>query len=153
MKLRLFAMLLFFLILNGCATGQKTASTFQPSQTDHGLQSFNNIKEALDRGGDIIDYDTLLWIHKKMTQNQPKIPRSGDLFSALIMKRNDNPRIDNMILILAAHTIGNSQAVIDGVYGLFESMLNMDHRLNSWVLAYIGDAIGKYPYDIAGVGH
>jgi hypothetical protein len=32
---------------------------------------------------------------------------------------------------------------------LFGAILNQDHRLNTWVLAYVGDALGKYPVDLS----
>jgi hypothetical protein len=144
----MLSVLLVTLILSGCAANQKATVTAQSAGNEQGLKIYYSIKEALDNNSDSIDYDTLLWIYKEMSPNQPPVPHSGELLSALIRKKNDNPRIDSMILIFATQTIGNSQAAIDGVYGLFETMLTMDHRLNTWVLYYIGDAIGDYPYNI-----
>lgn len=139
-------LLLFFLVMAGCAAN--AGLPIHHPVPDQGQQAYLRIKAALSQNEDTIDYDTLVWIHQEMTQHRLEIPNSGELLTSLINKRNHNPRIDYMILVLAADAIGNSQSPIDNIYALFETMMNMDHRINSWVLAYTGDAIGKYPYDI-----
>lgn len=148
MKLKLPLFLLLSLALVSCATNAKIPSAPQIIEEDKGRQAYGRIKDALDPNNTSIDYETLMWVYQEMIEHRLAIPHSGELLSSLIKKRNENTRVDHMILILAAHAMGNSQAAIDDVYGLFETMLTMDHRLNTWVLAFIADAIGKYPYDI-----
>lgn len=149
MKIRVFFILTLSFIVVGCAAGRQTASSPPSPEKAHVQGAYHSIKETLEQNS-TLDYDTLLEIHQELNLHQPAGPQLGELLSMLIGKQNEHPRIDNMILILAADTIGNSQRLIENVYDLFDTMLKMDHRLNSWVLSFIGDAIGKYPFDIPG---
>ncbi len=148
MKRKKIFTLLFLLLLGSCASYLISAWIHQPTLSDNGQQVYYRIKEVLNRDDGKIDYDTLLWVHQEMILKNRHIQHSGELVKMLIEKKNDRPRVDNMILIYAADIIGNSQVAIDDVAGLFRDMLMQDQRLNSWVLAYIGDAIGKYKYDM-----
>jgi hypothetical protein len=142
--------MLFLLFLScSCASDKEPALAHQPSAgLNNGRQVYSDIKEVLSQCGDRIDYDTLMWVYKEMARSNTHIPNSGDLVSLLIQKKNESPRVDNMILIFAADIIGNSHAAMDNAADLFEAMLMQDQRLNLWVLTYIGDAIGKYEYHI-----
>lgn len=147
---RIGMLITFFIVFIsiGCTVGMKSASTPKPIGNDYDGQAYDGIKAMLGEGDDTIDYDTLLSVHGEMVQNQDRIPHSDELLSELMGKKNENPRVDNMIFILTADIIGSRQEPLDDVYGLFETMLKQDHRLNLWVLSYIGDAIGRYCHDI-----
>lgn len=141
--------LFLLLLLCSCASSRESALMYQASSSlNNGQQVYSNIKEVLYQRGDMIDYDTLLWVYREMVLNNTHIPNSGDLVSLLIQKKNEHPRVDSMILIFASDIIGNSHAPMDNVEDLFKTMLMQDQRLNLWVLSFIGDAIGKYVYDI-----
>lgn len=128
-------------LLSGCTSGQ------QGTQSDE-WKTYRDLKAALAQKKDTIDYDTLMEIHRTIRQAKEPIPHLNAIISSLITKRNPDPRVDNIILIVAAVSIGDSPYPIENAGRLFETILDQDHRLNSWVLAYVGDAIGKYPVDL-----
>ncbi len=144
--------LLFSVMLMACSGPQKMVSQ-QSFHKEMPPDIAGSIRSALAKTGDTIDYDTLLRVHQEMKNNQSSLPSFDELLTALINKTNDHPRVDSMILILAADIIGNSQTPIDHVDVLFETMFQQDHRLNLWVLSFIGSAIADYPYDIPEGNH
>ena len=140
--------LISFILANGCALNEKSTITDETSNFDRSQSAYNKINQVLAQSGDTIDYDTLLWVHSEMIQNNSYIANQGELIGSFIRKRNDNTRVDNMILICAADIIRNSQVAIDDVGSLFKFMLLQDQRLNTWVLYYIAKAVAEYVYDI-----
>ena len=116
-------------------------------QTTVGFQTYLTIYDLL-QNGDTIDYDTLMLVNNSINQSKHPISHIDQLLTCLINKRNDNPRIDQMILIFSAMAIGDSKFQIPNVYGIFESILQKDNRLNEWVISFVGFSIGKYPFDI-----
>lgn len=119
----------------------------------HGQKTFLLLDEALSRDPQTIDYDTLMKIHHTIREAEGPIQHLDDILGRLISKTNPNPRVDNIILIVAAAAIGNSPYPIENAGRLFEAILDQDQRLNSWVLAYVADALGKYPVDLPDGDH
>jgi hypothetical protein len=109
------------------------------------------IRLALAKDGAFIDYDTLMAVYREMVSSPAPIPHLEELLREMIDQRNSDPRVDQMVLILAAHAIGNSQFSIPDVQALFERILDQDaDRISHWVLAFVADAIGNYPIDLPG---
>jgi hypothetical protein len=146
--LRLHLLLAFTLTLACCTTAQH--ATLQPPQSPPppGWDTYQKVEAILTECGPTIDYDALWQVYREIRRTPVPVPRLNELLTALIAKRNDNPRVDNMILIAAASIIGESTYAIDDAAMLFESILNKDERLNTWVLATVGDALGNYPVDL-----
>lgn len=113
-----------------------------------GESKFEEMNHILETGGAEIDYDTLMHVYHTLSQSRHEIPHMDLLLEALMDKRNDNPRIDQMILIFTAKAIGGSRYPISHVGDLFKRLLAKDDRLSQWVLAFVADAIGNYAVDI-----
>ena len=145
-----------FLALLLCSTVGVTActrETIPPVPTaEQELQiRYRSIHAALEKDGTQIDYDTLVEVYQKMVSSPEPIPHSEELLHLLIDQRNPDPRIDQMVLILAAQVMGKSQFPIPDDQALFERILNQDaERISHWVLMYVGDAIGNYRVDLPG---
>ena len=134
---------------NACVTVKDPSSEVGSSSEETGKKTYLGILTALEKGGDTIDYDTLMRVYSLITQSQHPIPHIDDLLKSLITKRNSNPRIDQMVLIFAARAIGDSKFPIPGTYGIFESILRMkDKRVNKWVISFVAASIGDYYIDI-----
>lgn len=113
-------------------------------------ETYRRIRTQLDRGDDTIDYNTLMSVYHSMVRSPDPIPHVDKLLKALIHKRNDDPRVDRMILIFSARAIGETRFPIPDVSAIFESILKMpDSRINSWVISFVAAAIGGYPFDIS----
>jgi hypothetical protein len=109
------------------------------------------IRLALAEDGKSIDYDTAMDVHRQIVSSPAPIPQVEELLREMIEQRNADPRIDQIVLILAAHAIGASQFPVPDAQRLFERILEQDaERINHWVLAFVADAIGNYPVDLPG---
>lgn len=114
-----------------------------------GYQTYLGIQTALETSGKTIGYDTLMWVYKTMEQSQHRIPHMDQLLYGLINKRNNNPRVDQMVLIFSARVIGNSKFQIPHAYDIFEAILRQDNnRINDWVLSFVAAGIGSYAFDM-----
>ena len=134
---------------SACVTVKDPSSEFGSSSEETGKRTYLSILTALEKGGDTIDYDTLMHVYSLITQSKHPIPHIDDLLKSLITKRNSDPRIDQMILIFAARAVGDSKFPIPGAYEIFESILRMeDKRINGWVISFVSASIGNYFIDI-----
>ncbi len=131
-----------------CAAGPPAGPETRPLTAGEDLATYQTIKSRLDKGGAGIDYDTLMQIHRIMTQSPQPIAHVDLLLRQLIAKRGEDPRLDQMILIFAAKTIGRSRYVIPGAQELFQSILGQDGRVNEWVLSFLAEAVADYPFDL-----
>ncbi len=113
-----------------------------------GVETYLAIQDILENSGTTIDYDTLMLVYTSIAQSKHSIPHIDQLLRTLMNKRNNNPRIDQMIMIFSARTIGDSKFKIPNVYELFESILEKNSRVNEWVISFVAASIGKYPFDI-----
>ncbi|MEJ2155215.1 MAG: hypothetical protein P8X96_07750 [Desulfobacteraceae bacterium] len=102
------------------------------------------IHHTLTASGSEIDYDTLMQVYNTLSRSRHEIPRMDLLLGSLMDKRNDNPRVDEMILIFTAKSIGGCKYPIPHIDDLFERLLSKDERLSQWVLAFVAEAIEKY---------
>ena len=136
------------LFLASCAARENEDGMPRPAPAPAGQQTYLELRQALEAGGDRIDYDTLVHVYRTMTRNPYEIRHTDRLLASLIHKRNDNPRVDQMILIFAAKILGGSRHPVNGAAGLFESILSQDERLNAWVIAFVAEAIGDYPVEM-----
>ena len=117
--------------------------------TDDGATAdAQHVQSLLDQDGQRIDYDTLMQVYEKMTRSPRPVIHLDRLISQLIHQRNPNPRIDQIILILAARIIGHSTVFIPDAGALFVSILEQEDRLNEWVLAFVAEAIADYPFNL-----
>lgn len=107
------------------------------------------LRKMLMQCGPTIDYDTLMHLYESITGVPYPICHADQLLGALIEKRNDNPRIDQMILIFAAKAIGASRCRITNVSLVLMNIMNQRERINEWVIAFVAEAIEMYPFDIA----
>jgi hypothetical protein len=140
-------------VLAACTHGRTGMDETRIDQQSKAQKTYLLLDDALPRDQETIDYDTLMKIHHTICEAEGPIPHLDDILGRLIAKTNPNPRVDNMILIVAAAAIGDSQYPIENASRLFESLLDQDPRLNSWVLAYVADALGKYPVDLPDGDH
>ena len=132
-----------------CALVQHTSDeSVSPPPEKAGFETYLGIRDILENSGDLIDYDTLMLVYTSITQSKHPIPHIDQLLNSLINKRNNNPRIDQMILIFSALAIGDSKFPIPHVYEIFESILKKNSRINEWVISFVAASIGKYPFDI-----
>lgn len=141
-------LLAFILAIASCSTAQQPKQQPAPSAQSLGWDAYQKVNTTLAECGPTIDYDTLWQVYREIRRSPEPIPHLNELLAAFMAKRNDNPRVDNMILIATALLMGENTYAIDDAAALFEHILNQDGRLNTWVLAYIGDALGNYPVDL-----
>jgi hypothetical protein len=149
-SLRPFGILLIciFWFLASCGGGP--AVPVAPAAREE-QQTYMAIRQALAKDGGSIDYDTLMDVYRKMASSPVPIPHMEELLREMIDQRSTAPRIDQMVLIIAAHVIGNSQFPIPDAQALFERILDQDaDRISYWVLTFVAEAIGKYPVDLPG---
>lgn len=132
-----------------CAPIQQTAERSTLPSEYTGYETYLGIQTTLENCGDTIDYDTLMNVYTSIVQSHHPIPNIDQLLKSLINKKNDNPRIDQMILIFSARAIGDSKFQIPDAYEIFESILKKNNtRVNEWVISFVAASIGKYPFDI-----
>jgi hypothetical protein len=135
------------LVLISCASNAREGEP--PALPDTaGHRAYMELRDLLAAGGDRIDYDTLMRVYLTAAHTRDEIPHIDRVLASLIQKRNDNPRIDQMILIFAAKILGESKYPVNGAAGLFDSILSQDDRINVWVIAFVAGAIGDYPVDM-----
>jgi hypothetical protein len=113
-----------------------------------GHRVYMELRDLLAVGGDRIDYDTLMRVYRTAAHTRDEIPHIDRLLAALIQKRNDHPRVDQMVLIFAAKILGESRYPVNGAAELLESILTQDDRINVWVIAFVAEAIENYPVDM-----
>jgi hypothetical protein len=135
------------LFLVACASNAREDEPPASPETA-GHQVYMELRDLLAAGGDRIDYDTLMRVYRTVSHTRDEIPHIDRLLASLIQKRNDNPRVDQMVLIFAAKILGESKYPVNGAAGLFESILTKDDRINVWVIAFVAGAIGDYPVDM-----
>jgi hypothetical protein len=131
-----------------CALVQHTTNEPVSPSEKAAFETYIGIQDVLENSGDTIDYDTLMLVYTSIAQSKYPIPHIDHLLRTLMNKRNNNPRIDQMILIFSGLAIGDSKFPIPNVYELFESILEKNSRLNEWVISFVAASIGKYPFDI-----
>jgi hypothetical protein len=131
-----------------CATGPHKVPEPQSMTEEAGLAPDSNIKAILDKGGETIDYHNLMRIHKALVQSPHPVARMDQLLRQLIYKRNEDPRVDQMILIFVAKTIGNSPYPIPNAQDLLETILEQGDRINEWVISFVAEATQAYIYDL-----
>jgi hypothetical protein len=134
-----------FFSCTGGQTGRKAPRPNpQPVPADPGLEVYATLNDRIESGGDQIDYDTLMQVYQTMIETPHEIAHMDRSLTSLINKRNANPRVDQMILILSAKVLGQSKHPITDIYAIFESILSKDDRLSQWVLVFVSEAIGDY---------
>lgn len=134
-------------LLIGCTPASK--AVHNPCCVSDDKDTFFRLHKMLTLSGPTIDYDTLMHLYDSITGVPCPISHVDQLLGALIEKRNDNPRIDQMILIFAAKAIGASRYRIPNVSLVLMNIMNQRQRINEWVIAFVAEAIEKYPFDIA----
>lgn len=134
-------------LLIGCTPANEAVRDASCASDDKDM-SFR-LHKMLAQSGPTIDYDTLMHLYDSITGVPCPISHVDQLLGALIDKRNDNPRIDQMILIFAAKAIGASRYRIPNVSLVLMNIMNQRERINEWVIAFVAEAIEKYPFDIA----
>ena len=139
--------LTIFAFLSCILVQHTTDESVSPSEKA-AFETYLGIQDILENSGDTIDYDSLMLVYTSISQSKHPIPHIDQLLRTLMKKRNNNPRIDQMILIFSALTIGDSKFPIPNVYELFESILEKNSRVNEWVISFVAASIGKHPYDI-----
>jgi hypothetical protein len=136
---------LLFFSCSGGQTGSKAQRPVpQPVPENPALEVHAILSDRIESGGDQIDYDTLMQVYQTMIETSHEIAHMDRLLRSLINKRNANPRVDQMILILSAKILGQSNYPITDIHAIFESILSKDDRLSLWVLAFVSEAIGDY---------
>lgn len=149
MNLFIFAILILivFCTIPGCHLMGDSSS--EASYKDKGDEIYQDILSILDGAGNKIDYHKLLYVYNEISDFQGNIPHIDYLLESLIKKRNEDPRIDQMILIFASLLIENSKHPIPEVQRLFVLLLEKDdNRLTEWVISFVASAIGNYPFDM-----
>jgi hypothetical protein len=142
------AVLLSMALPVACATRSMPTAAPQPGTGEADLAAYHRIKAALDKDGAGIDYDTLLGVYEAMIQSPRPVAHTDRLLRQLIDQRNEDPRIDQMVLILAAKIMGSSRHSIPGAQKLFAAILEQDDRINQWVLSYVAEAVGDYAFGL-----
>ena len=132
-------------LASGCAGPMGSQRTTAEDERDE-LYIF--IHNELAKEHQHIDYETLMTVYKTMLEAPYPIPHTDELLYDLIRQRNEDPRVDKIVIIFAAIIIGKSKYPITDAQGLFETILHDDNRINDWVIAYVGRAIGSYPVDL-----
>jgi hypothetical protein len=142
------ALLILVALPVACATMSAPTSAHQSGPGEADLATYRKIKTSLDKDGAAIDYDTLLGVYEAMVLSPRPVAHMDRLLRQLMNEHNEDPRIDQMVLIFAARIIGSSRYSIPGAQKLFESILDQDDRINQWVLSYIAEAVGDYAFGL-----
>ncbi len=137
-----------FLLIGLCGCAAPTGMQSPPTPDAAG-QTYESLHRELDKGGDFIDYDTLMDVYARMTNTPEPIPHTDALIHTLISQHNPDGRVDQMILIFSAQIIGNSKYPVSNAGELFDAMLHQEGcRMSEWVISFIADAIGTYRVDL-----
>ncbi len=148
-RLHALAFVVFPIVFLACANIKSSETKPDLSALTPGERVYFDILTKLNQCGDIVEYDLLMEIYNTMVHTEQPIPRIEHLLDMLVHKRNDNPRVDQMILIFSAKIIGKSRYPIPDVREIFQTILTMsDDRINAWVISYVGAAIGGYRFEI-----
>ncbi len=142
--------LILFCMLMACAHTGPNAVSSAVGSPQASPDIYRQVRDLLDRAGPQLDHSQLMAIYAAMSAAERPIAHAGELLADLVAKRNDHPRIDQMILIFTAKIIGESRFEIPRAENLFDAILDQPDRLTEWVLSFVADAIGRYPYDLAG---
>ncbi len=152
--LRLSFIIITALVWHSCAVASDVKHNSASAYNEKPPAVYFDLMAELETSGQIIDYDTLVYIKKTISHHNQQIKRKDRLIKSLIYKRNKNPRIDQMILIFAAQIIRESKVVVPDASEIFKAILKMDdNRINAWVIAYVADAIGKYAFELPDGNH
>lgn len=149
--LKIFSILIMLAmsVLYACSQVKQTTDGTNPETKKTGYQTYLSLQTELEACSENIDYDTLMQVYRTMVQSQHRIPHMDQLLYGLINKRNNNPRVDQMVLIFSARVIGNSKFQIPHAYDIFEAILRQDNnRINDWVLSFVAAGIGRYAFDM-----
>ena len=131
-----------------CVTRPIPGSLPDSGVANDDFEVYRKIKAEIDRDGATIDYDTLFGVYWSMVQSPRPVAHTDCLLWQLIRQRNEDPRIDQMVLILAARIMGSSRHAISGAQKLFGAILKQDDRINYWVLSHVAESVGDYAYDM-----
>lgn len=142
------ATLLLMALPAACTTRSIPSSSHQAGAGEADLVAYREIKASLDKDDAVIDYDTLMGVYKAMILSPRPIAHTDRLLWQLINEHNEDPRIDQMVLILAARIMGSSRYSIPGAQKLFESILDQDERINYWVLSHVAESVGDYAFGL-----
>ncbi len=116
--------------LDGEAIYAKVAHILENEQSNLNYYSLVSVFNMLSNAGavtSISHLDKLLWM--------------------LMECRNEDLRVDRMVLIITSMIIGKSQQEINDISKLFEALID-NPRTTVWVMAYIADALGDYDYEV-----
>ncbi len=106
----------------------------------------------LDKEDKFLSYNDLLKIYGTITASEGYIPGLEKILLRLMEKRNDNPRVDQMILIFTAKLIGESKQEISHVTDFLEALL-LSERANLWTVSFVAGALGDYYIDLKDGDH
>lgn len=142
------AALMLIALPAACTNRSIPSSSHQAGAGEADLAAYREIKASLDKDDAVIDYDTLFGVYEAMIQSSRPIAHTDRLLWQLIKEHNEDPRIDQIVLILAARIMGSSRYPIPGAQKLFESILDQDDRINYWVLTHVAEAVGDYAFGL-----
>lgn len=108
---------------------------------------YQDVMAILDKEEIFLSYDDLLKIYTTITTSKDRIPGLEKILRRLMEKRNEHPRVDQMILIFTAKLIGGSKQEIPHVSIMFED-LTRDKRANLWAASFVAKALGDYFIDL-----
>lgn len=146
MKQQLRLWLLIWTVLGVCSCTGAPPSTGVAGPFKMDQSAAVHIGQLLQQDGSQLAYADLMEIYTIMSKAGSPIPRMHELLSEMIHKRNTHPRVDQMILIFSAKAMGESHFEITGVGDLFDAILDQQERLNMWVISFVADGIGRYPF-------
>ena len=101
----------------------------------------------LDKEDKYLSYNNLLKIYEKITASEDHIPGMEKILLRLVEKRNEHPRVDQMILIFTAKLIGSSKQELTNVSDLLKALI-LNKRANLWTVSFAAAALGEYFIDI-----
>ncbi len=115
-------------------------------------QTYRDIMLLLDKGDNFLSYNDLIKIYETITSSEDHIPGMEKILLRLMEERNEDPRVDQMILIFTAKLIGSSKQEIANVSDLFEALI-VSKRANLWTVSFTAKALGDYFIDIKNGEH
>lgn len=110
-------------------------------------KTYQNIMALLDKDDIFLSYNDLLTVYETITTSEDHIPGMERILRRLIKKRNEHPRVDQMILIFTAKLIGESKHEITHVSKMFEDLM-LNKRANLWTVSFAAKALGDYFIDL-----
>ena len=110
-------------------------------------KTYQDIILYLDKDDTFLSYNDLLKIYEKITTSEGHIPGMEKILFRLMEKRNEHPRVDQMILIFTAKLIGSSKQELANVTDLLKALI-LNKRANLWTVSFAAAALGSYFIDI-----